>query len=396
MVHNDNGVKKSIYLDYHSTTPVDPVVAERVMYYMTEAFGNPSSITHDYSDEASQAVKDATQEICNLINCEKGEILFTSGATESVNLAIKGLINLDPNKKYKIATLPLEHKCVLDTCKDLERKGISETVFLKVDSKGRLDLEDLESKCKEGLSLVCVMAANNEIGNIYPLKQIGEICEKYNIPFLCDATQATGKTNLDFKEFKITFLAMSAHKMYGPKGIGALIVKKGNRIKPMLCGGGQQFGIRPGTLNVSGIVGLGEACKVSRLNMVEEVEKISKKRDLLVNKLLKDFPEAFINGDQDSKLAGNISISFPGISNGEIISKVRNKIAISTGSACSSGFQLPSHVLTSLGLSNEDIMSTLRIGVGRFTSDSDIEIAYECISNAVKEIKEKNKEKVLA
>lgn len=395
MVDSDKEVKKSIYLDYHSTTPVDPIVAERVMYYMTEGFGNPSSVTHDYSDEASQAVKDATDEICKLINCDRGEVLYTSGATESVNLAIKGLVNLDLNKKYKIATLPIEHKCVLDTCKDLEKKEISETIYLKLDQKGRLDLNDLEEKCQNGLSLVCVMAANNEIGNIYPLKQIGEICEKYNVPFLCDATQATGKTPIDFKDFKITFLAMSAHKMYGPKGIGALIIKKGKRLKPMFCGGGQQFGIRPGTLNVSGIVGLGEACKVSRLGMQDEIDKISKKRNLLVDKLLKDFPEAFINGDIESKLSGNISITFPNISNGEIISKVRNKIAISTGSACSSGFQLPSHVLTALGLSNENIMSTLRIGIGRFTTDEDIEVAYNSISNAINEIKNKNRESVI-
>lgn len=388
MACNDNGVKRPIYLDYHSTTPVDKRVAEKVLYYMTEAFGNPSSVTHCYSDEAVSSIETAYKDICELINCAKNEIIFTSGATESVNLAISGHLMTNQNVKHKIAVSPVEHKCVLDTCKTFSKKGLSETVFLEVDEKGRLDLVDLEKKCQEGLSLICVMAANNEIGNIYPIKEICEIAEKFNIAVLCDATQAVGKIPLDFANWKISYLAMSAHKMYGPKGIGALVIRKERKVSPMMCGGGQQKGIRPGTLNVSGIVGLGEACKISKLEMETDNLAIKAKRDRMQTSLQARFPEIIVNGDIDSKLSGNLSICVRGIPNDEIIGKVRDKIAISTGSACSSGFQVPSHVLTALKLPNDIIMSTLRIGVGKYTTDEQIDEAIEVIAQAISEVKE--------
>jgi cysteine desulfurase len=376
---------RPIYLDYHSTTPVDRRVAEKVLYYMTSAFGNPSSMTHCYSDEAEQAVNLAREQIANLIKANPKEIIFTSGATESINLAIFGCIK-SCETKHKIAVLPLEHKAVLDTCKNLSKKNIAETIYLKIDSQGRLDLNDLEEKCKEGLSLICVMAANNEIGNIYPFNEIGEIAEKYNIPFLCDATQAVGKIDIDFEKSKITYMALSAHKMYGPKGIGALVIKRGKSLNPLLCGGGQQRGIRPGTLNVSGIAGLGEACRIAQEEMEEDHIRIKNKRNLMQKMFQEKFPEIIINGDLENRLSGNLSMAVLGTCNSDVISKIRHKIAISTGSACSSGASY-SHVLSALNISDKVMESTLRIGLGKYTSDEDIKISVDVISEAINEIK---------
>ncbi|MEK7433691.1 MAG: cysteine desulfurase family protein [Cyanobacteriota bacterium] len=381
-------IKKPIYLDYHSTTPVDKRVAEKVMQYMINDFGNPGSVTHAYSEDATKAINEAKNQINELIKSHSSKIIFTSGATESINLSIIGTVTKDSSKKHKIAVLPVEHKAVLDTCKTLEKKNLVETIFLKVDQKGNLDLESLEDACKQELSLVCVMMANNEIGNIYPIKEICEIASKYNVPVLCDATQGTGKVDIDFNGWNISYMTISAHKMYGPKGSGALILKKGTKLSPMLCGGGQQEGMRPGTLNVSGIVGLGECCKIAHEEMEEDNKKIKARRDLLLNNLMENFSEIVINGNPDSKLCGNISVSFPQLKNDEIISLVRDKIAISTGSACSSGFENPSHVLKAMGLSNEIISSTLRICVGKYTTDEDIEIASEVIISAIKKLKE--------
>ncbi|MFN8577217.1 MAG: cysteine desulfurase family protein [Candidatus Sericytochromatia bacterium] len=378
---------RPIYLDYHSTTPVDRRVAEKVLYYMTTAFGNPSSMTHCYSDEAEQAVNLAREQVAELINANSKEIIFTSGATESINLAIFGCIK-SCDTKHKIAVLPLEHKAVLDTCKNLSKKNIAETIYLKIDSKGRLDLEDLEEKCKQGLSLICVMAVNNEIGNIYPFYEIGSIAEKYNIPFLCDATQAVGKIDIDFEKSKITYMALSAHKMYGPKGIGALVVKKGKTLNPLLCGGGQQRGIRPGTLNVSGIVGLGECCRIAKEEMNEDNKRIRNKRDMMQRMFQDKFPEMIINGDSENRIDGNLSLSILGTCNSEIISRIRHKVAISTGSACSSGASY-SHVLSALNIPEEVMSSTLRIGLGKYTSDEDIKTAFNVISEAINEIKNK-------
>lgn len=377
--------KRPIYLDYHSTTPVDQRVAEKVMYYMTTAFGNPGSTTHCYSEEAQEVVDLAKIQISELINADPKEIIFTSGATESINLAIFGCIKIC-DTKHKIGILPLEHKAVIDTCRNLSKKNIAETVLFNVDSKGRIDLADLEQKCKDGLSLICVMAANNEIGNIYPFEKIGEIAERYNIPFLCDATQAVGKLDINFEKSKITYLALSAHKMYGPKGIGALVIRKGKSLNPLLCGGGQQRGIRPGTLNVSGIAGLGECCKIAKIEMDKDNINLKNKRDKLQSMLLKAFPEAVINGDLDNRLCGNLSIAFPGTNNSKIVSKIRDKIAISTGSACSSGASY-SHVLEALNISNDIMSSTLRIGIGKYTTDSEIDTAFNVISSALYELK---------
>ena len=379
-------IKKSntIYLDYHATTPVDTRVAEKMLYYMTTAFGNASSIDHVYGEEAEAAVSQAAIHIAKLIGATPREVIFTSGATESINLVIQGSIHQDTTKtQHRIAVLPVEHKAVLDTCYALAKKGLAEIINLRVDSKGRLDLEYLEKVCASGLSLICVMVANNEIGNIYPIKEVGKIAQKYEIPFLCDASQAVGKININFEEWGITYLAISAHKLYGPKGSGALVVRKKYHLNPVLFGGGHQKGFRSGTLNVPGIVGLGEACRLRLLEMQEDENQSVLLRDKLQSLLLEKIPGLVVNGDVDNRLSGNLHISIPDVPNSAIIARVRFKLAISTGAACSSGVETPSHVLTAIALSQEKIEGALRIGIGKFTKYEEIEQASEILSSAV-------------
>jgi len=374
----------AIYLDYHSTTPVDPRVAAKISHYMTNGFGNASSTDHTYGDAAAEAVSQARNYIAKLVEAQPRSLIFTSGATESINLAIQGSILLPPNhhSKPRIALLPVEHKAVLDTCDALAKKGLVEIVKLQIDSQGRLDLEHLEQVCTSGLSLLCVMAANNEIGNIYPIKEIGAIAQKYRLPFLCDASQAVGKIPINFEDWGITYLAISAHKLYGPQGVGALVVRKGYHLHPLIFGGGHQQGFRSGTLNVPGIVGLGEACRLRQLEMVADESAIACQRDKLQNLLLDKIPGLFINGDTTSRLAGNLHISIPDIPNTAIIARIRTQLAISTGSACSSGVEQPSHVLQALRLPSDVIQGALRIGIGKFTTDEEIDRAAEIISTA--------------
>lgn len=379
-------IKKSniIYLDYHSTTPVDPRVAEQMLYYMNTAFGNAGSVDHNYGDEAEEAVSKSAFQVAQLVGVSPKEVIFTSGATESINLAIQGSITSDVNSnKHRIAVIPVEHKAVLDTCHALAKKGLAEIVNLCVDSMGRLDLEHLEQVCAKGLSLLCVMAANNEVGNIYPLKEVGQIAQKYDTPFLCDASQAVGKIPIKFEEWGITYLAISAHKLYGPKGSGALIVRKGHYLEPILFGGGHQLGMRSGTLNVPGIVGLGEACRLRQLEMAEDELAIAAKRDRLQSLLLEKIPNLVVNGDTTSRVAGNLHISIPDIPNSAVVARVRSKLAISTGAACSSGVEAPSYVLQALGLPSEVMEGALRIGIGKFTTEEEISQAAEILSNTV-------------
>ncbi|MGB7441655.1 MAG: aminotransferase class V-fold PLP-dependent enzyme, partial [Coleofasciculaceae cyanobacterium] len=262
-------------------------------------------------------------------------------------------------------------------------KGLAEIISLRVDSKGRLDLNYLEQVCKSGISLLCVMAANNEIGNIYPIAKIGQIAQNYNIPFLCDASQAVGKIPLNFQDWGITYLAISAHKLYGPKGSGALVVRKKHHLEPMFFGGGHQQGMRPGTLNVPGIIGLGEACRLRQIEMVEDEGAIASQRNRLQTLLQEKIPNLIINGDTDNRLAGNLHISIPDIPNSAVIARVRNQLAISTGAACSSGVETPSHVLRALNLPNNLIEGALRIGLGKFTTDEQINLAAEILSTAI-------------
>ena len=375
-----------IYLDYHATTPVDPRAADRVYHAMTTEFGNASSVDHEWGDRAEAAVKLAAKHVADLIGASPREIIWTSGATESINLAIQGSLPSHPDKPHRIALLPLEHKAVLDTCQILEERGWAQLIYLQVDSKGRLDRDHLEQVCAEGLSLLCVMAANNEIGNIYPIQEIGQIAQRYSIPFLCDASQAVGKIPIQFEAWGITYLAISAHKLYAPKGVGALVVRQGYRLEPSIFGGGHQKGMRSGTLNVPGIVGLGEACRLRSLEMSEDERAIAIKRDYLQNLLIGKIHNLVINGDLDNRLTGNLHISIPSIPNGAVVARIRHKLAISTGSACSSGVEAPSHVLQVLKFPEELIHGSLRIGIGKFTVNEEIEAAATILSEAVYQI----------
>jgi cysteine desulfurase len=399
----------AIYLDYHSTTPVDLRVVSIVKGFMVCEFGNASSVDHEYGDRTEAAVKKAEHQVSDLVGASPREIIWTSGATESINLVIQGLV-LALNKKPiqaaswfqrivssiknpfslgnsrirpRIALSPVEHKAVLDTCQALERRGLVELIYLGVDSKGRLDINNIERACAQGLSLLCVMAANNEIGNVYPIQKIGQIAQRYNIPFLCDASQAVGRIPIQFEEWGITFLTISAHKLYGPKGVGALVIRKGYQLEPLLFGGGQQKGIRPGTFNVPGIVGLGEACRLRSLEMEEDERAIAAKRDKLQELLVERIPALVINGDVEHRLAGNLHIAVPGIPNSAIIARVRHQLAISTGSACSSGVETPSHVLQALNLPESLINGVLRIGIGKFTTFEEIESTAVILSDAI-------------
>jgi len=377
-----------IYLDYHATTPVDPRVADLMLHYMTTEFGNASSTDHIYGDRAAKAVSQARSQVAELVGASAREVIFTSGATESINLAIQGTVlkQIKNDNKLRIAFSPLEHKAVLDTCQEIAKKGLAELIHLKVDSQGKLDLEHLEKACKQGLSLLCVMAANNEIGNIYPVREIGEIAQKYEIPFLCDASQAVGKIPIDFEQWGITYLAISGHKFYAPKGVGTLVVKKGHHLEPIIFGGNHQKGMRSGTLNVSGIVGLGEACRLRQLEMAEDEKAIALLRDKLQNLLQEKIPNLVVNGDLTSRLAGNLHISIPEIPNSAIIARIRDRLAISTGSACSTGVAAPSHVLRAINLPDELIEGSLRICLGKFTTNEEIETSATIISDAAYKI----------
>lgn len=382
--------KKHIYLDYHATTPVDNRVASQVLHAMTTAFGNASSTDHEIGDNAESSVRKATQDIANLIQASPREIIFTSGATESINLAIQGTISRvqESGAKPHIAISAIEHKAVLNTCYALEAQDKIELSILAVDTQARLDFFQLETICASGIHLLCVMAAGNEVGNIYPIEKISAIAQKHNVPFLCDATQAVGKIPIRFHDWGITMLALSAHKIYGPKGVGALVVQKGYQLEPILYGGGQQNGLRPGTLNVPGIVGLGEACRLRQLEMDEDERVIASKRDNLQAQLLKSIPGLVINGDIHNRLAGNLHIAIPGIPNSAVIARVRHKLAISTGSACTSGVEAPSHVLTAMGLPEDVIEGSFRIGLGKFTTDEEVEAAAKILTTEIKAIQE--------
>ncbi|WP_069791250.1 cysteine desulfurase family protein (plasmid) [Cyanobacterium sp. IPPAS B-1200] len=370
-----------IYLDYHSTTPVDRRLIDVIYDSMIDNFGNPSSIDHLWGDRSSTAIKKAKQQIADLIQCHPQEIIFTSGATESINTVIQGLT---PPHHFIIS--PLEHKAIIDTCEAMVKRGFAQITWLKVDNKGRIDLEYLEKVCSQGASLLCVMAANNEIGNIYPIQEIGKIAQKYHIPFLCDGSQAVGKIPLNFEDWGITFLTISGHKLYAPKGIGALIIKKGFTLQPLIYGGGHQNGMRSGTLNVSGIVGLGQACYLRQSEMTEDEREIALKRNQLQSLLQAQIPSLIVNGDTDNRLAGNLHISIPDVPNSAMIARVRDKLAISTGSACTSETFAPSHVLRAINLEDELIESALRIGIGKFTTHEEIEKSAEILINTINQI----------
>ena len=375
-----------LYLDYQATTPVDPRVAERIHHYMVTEFGNPSS-SHDYGHRAAAAIQQAAQQVADLISATPRQLVWTSGATESINLAIQGSLPPNPKIPHRIALLPLEHKAVLDSCQALEKRGWAELIYLNVDRQGRLDLDQITQLCTAGLSLLCVMAANNEIGNIYPIQTIAQIAQRHQIPLLCDASQAVGKIPIQFTPGS-TYLALSSHKLYGPKGVGALVARKGYPLQPLLFGGGQQQGIRPGSLNVPGIVGLGEACKLRLLEMATDEPDIAAKRDHLQTLLRQQIPNLILNGDLNHRLAGSLHIAIPDVPNSAVIARTRHQLAISTGSACNSGVEAPSHVLQALRLPNQVLDGALRISLGKFTTAAEIPQAAEILATQIRQIQQ--------
>ncbi|MDB9527847.1 cysteine desulfurase family protein [Oscillatoria sp. CS-180] len=377
-----------IYLDYHSTTPVDPRVAQKVLWAMTDGFGNASSTDHEIGDAAEAAVTVAKRYVADLVGAAPRNIIFTSGSTESINLAIQGTIQYLENKGIHphIALSVVEHKAVLDTCFVLQDQGRVKLSILPVDAQAHIDLAQLEESCASGIHLICIMAANNEVGTIYPIDKIAHIAQIYDVPFLCDASQAVGKIPIHFQDWGITMLSISAHKFYGPQGIGALVVKRGHPLEPLLYGGGHQGGLRSGTLNLPGIVGMGEACRLREIEMEEDERIIGGKRDIFQKLLIEKIPGLVVNGDQENRLAGNLHISLPKIPNSAIIARVRRKLAISTGSACSSGVEAPSHVLRAINLNEDIIEGSLRIGLGKFTTYADVNHAAIIIQEAAMNI----------
>lgn len=355
---------------------------------MDTFYGNASSSDHVYGDDASQAVKQARKQVAQLVGANPTQVYFTSGTTESINLALQGYVHKHyQGSPLRLATLATEHKAVLDTCKFMAAKGLVEIIWLKVNPLAQLDLAVLQHELEVGLDLLVIMAANNEVGTIYPVQKIAEMAESFATPFFCDASQAAGKIELAFNDWEISFLALTAHKMYGPKGCGALIMQPDISIEPLIYGGGHQKGIRPGTFNVPGIVGLGEACRLRQIEMRDDEIRTEQRRNTLQYLLQSEIPELVVNGDLQHRLAGNLHISIPGIENQMMIAQLRPSLAISTGSACTSGVVEPSHVLQAMGLSGGIMDSALRIGLGKFTTDEEIHTAAESIISAYRNLK---------
>jgi cysteine desulfurase len=376
-----------IYLDYQATTPCDPRVVDKMLPYFTERFGNPHSRTHRYGWEAEEAVEVAREQIAALIGADPKEVIFTSGATESNNLAIKGVAHFYKDKRDHVVTVVTEHKCVLDTCRHLEQEGFRVT-YLPVQANGLIDLAALEAVVTDKTAIVSVMGVNNEIGVIQPLAEIGAICRKKGAFFHSDCAQAVGKIPLDVGAMNIDLMSISAHKLYGPKGIGALYVRRRPRVRlvPLINGGGQERGMRSGTLATPLCVGFGEACAIAQAEMGTESERLRMLRDRLLNGLKARLAEIYVNGDLDRRIAGNINISFAFVEGEGLIMGVKD-LAVSSGSACTSASLEPSYVLRALGLDAEMAHTSLRFGIGRFTTEDDIDYTIDHVTTAVEHLR---------
>lgn len=376
---------RPIYLDYHATTPVEPRVLEAMLPYFTEIFGNPASKNHTYGNEAFKAVEESREILAEAIKARSQEIVFTSGATESINLAIKGTALANRSRGKHFITVDTEHKAVLDCFEWLLANGF-ETTILPVDSEGLLDPAQVANAIRADTILVCVMAANNEIGVIQPLKEIGKICRERGVYFMTDATQALGKIPLDVQHLHVDLLAASGHKVYGPKGIGFLYARRSNPrvvMEAIIHGGGHEKGLRSGTLAAPNIVGLAKAVEISLKDMPKEQKRLGELRDQLMRTLLATIPDAKVNGSLKHRLAGNLNITFPGVESEALMIALRSEIAVSSGSACTTAAVLPSHVLKALGLSDAQSHSTIRFGLGRFTQATDVDAAPAILAPAV-------------
>lgn len=382
-------LKFPIYLDHNATTPCDPRVVETMIPYFTNSFGNAASRNHPFGWQAEEAVDHAREQVAKLIGADPKEIIFTSGATEADNLAIKGVFEMYASKGNHIITCNIEHKAVLDTCKHIEKEG-GEVTYLKVKDNGLVDLAELEAAIKPTTILIAIMYANNEIGTVMPMKEISAIAKKKGILVFSDATQAVGKIPVDVNKDGIDLMAFSAHKMYGPKGVGALYVRRKNprvKVTAQMDGGGHERGMRSGTLNVPGIVGFGKACEICLNEMADETARVSKLRDKLETALLK-LEEAYLNGDKEHRLPHVSNISFKYVEGEGLMMGFNKNIAVSSGSACTSASLEPSYVLKALGLGDDLAHSSLRFGLGRFTTEDQIDYTIEQVSNTVNKLRE--------
>jgi len=373
---------RPIYLDYSATTPVDPRVAEKMIPWLTERFGNPASRSHSFGWEAEEAVENARAEVAKLVNCDPKEIVWTSGATESDNLALKGAAHFYKTKGRHLITMKTEHKAVLDTMRELEREGF-EVTYLDPEPNGLVDLGKFQAALRPDTIVVSVMLVNNEIGVIQPVAELGEICRAKGIVFHVDAAQATGKVEIDLAKLKVDLMSFSAHKTYGPKGIGALYVRRRPRVRlePQMHGGGHERGLRSGTLATHQIVGMGEAFRLARLEMAVENERVRMLRDRLLAGI-REMEEVYVNGDLENRVPHNLNVSFNFVEGESLIMGVK-ELAVSSGSACTSASLEPSYVLRALGRNDELAHSSIRFTLGRFTTPEDIDFAVELIQERI-------------
>ncbi len=380
-------LKLPIYFDYSATTPVDPRVAEKMIPYLVEKFGNPASRSHAFGWEAEAAVEEARAEVARLVNADPKEIVWTSGATESNNLALKGAANFYAGKGKHLITVKTEHKAVLDTCRELERQGF-EVTYLDVQENGLLDLDVFKAALRPDTILVSVMFVNNEIGVIQPIAEIGEICRDKGIIFHVDAAQATGKVDIDLTTLKVDLMSFSAHKTYGPKGIGALYIRRKPRVRleAQMHGGGHERGFRSGTLATHQIVGMGEAFRLAREEMVFENRRIGVLRDRLL-KGLSDIEQTFINGDMTHRVPHNLNISFAYVEGESMLMAIKD-LAVSSGSACTSASLEPSYVLRALGRDDELAHSSIRFTIGRFNTEEEVDYAVRLLHEKIGKLRE--------
>ncbi|MEY2746557.1 MAG: hypothetical protein RL112_1599 [Planctomycetota bacterium] len=382
-------MKLPIYFDYQATTPLDPRVLEAMLPYFTEHYGNAASRSHAFGWQAEEAVEGARERIGELLGASGKEIVITSGATESLNLAIKGVAQMYAEKGRHIVTSLVEHKAVLDTCKHLEKEGF-EVTYLEPTKAGRVELEAVRAALRPDTILVCLMWANNEVGTINPIREIGALCKEKGVLLCTDATQAAGKVPIDVEADHVDLLALSGHKMYGPKGVGALYVRRKNprvRLVAQMDGGGHERGMRSGTLNVPGIVGLGEACRIAKLEMEKDRAHTQGLRDQFESRVMQALDFVTINGDVRHRLPNNSNLSFSYVEGESLIMGIKD-IAVSSGSACTSASLEPSHVLRAMGVGDELAHSSIRFGFGRFTTQEQVDFAVDQLVGAVKRLRE--------
>jgi len=379
-----------IYLDNNATTPTDPRAVDAMMPFFFEVPGNAASRNHPYGWKAEEAVEYAREQIADLIDVDPKEIIFTSGATESDNLAIKGVFEMYNSKGNHIITTKTEHKAVLDACKKVEKMG-GQVTYLDVQNDGMIDLSQLEAAITDKTILISVMWANNETGVIQRMKEIGEICKKHGVLFMSDATQAVGKITVHPKEVGVHLMAFTSHKMYGPKGVGALFVNRKNprvKVTAQMDGGGHERGMRSGTLNVPGIVGFGKAAAIAKVEMASDAERLSKLRDKLENAFLNNLEEVYVNGNVNSRMPHVTNISFKHVEGEGLMMTFNQNIAVSSGSACTSASLEPSYVLVALGLGDDLAHSSIRFSLGRFTTEADVDYAIEAVTKGVNHMRD--------